>query len=101
MIEFLQHAWIRYPAEVISFCSILHNILPPWDWKPKFVEEGLCDFPWCQKTFYGILHNRYYKLVIYIVGYVAINMRSTLWKSISVSNPASQNVQNIQEKGKI
>ena len=48
-------------------CSILHTFLPPWDF--------LNDFPRAQK---------YYKLAVYVIGYVAINGRSTVYKSISV-----------------
>lgn len=51
-------------------CSILHTFLPPWDF--------LNDFPRAQK---------YYKLVVYVIGYVAINGRSTVYKSISQQNP--------------
>ena len=54
-------------AETVAVCSILHTFLPPWDF--------LNDFPRVQK---------YYKLLVYVVGYIAINGRSTVYKSISV-----------------
>jgi hypothetical protein len=43
--------------------------MPPWDF--------LSDFPRAQK---------YYKVVIYVIGYVAGNARSTVYRSISVQN---------------
>lgn len=54
----------------IIVCSILHSTLPPWDF--------LNDFPTLQK---------YYKLLIYVIGYVALNARSTVYKSISTTQP--------------
>jgi hypothetical protein len=54
---------------VIVGCSVAHTLLPPWD----FLDQ----FPTAQK---------YYKVFIYIVGYVALNGRSTVYKSISASN---------------
>lgn len=50
-------------------CSVLHTVLPPW--------EAFDDFPRAQK---------YYKLLIYFVGYIALNGRSTLYKSLSTNN---------------
>jgi hypothetical protein len=49
-------------------CSVAHSFLPPWD------ADAFKPFP-------GFV--KYYKVFIYIVGYVAINMRSTVYKSIS------------------
>lgn len=60
--------WNIY-AQVCTICSLLHSALPPWDF--------LADFPRTQKV---------YKVIIYIIGYIALNARSTLYKSISVSN---------------
>ena len=60
---------------MISFvCSILHTFLPPWDF--------LNDFPRAQK---------YYKVVVYVIGYIAVNARSTVYNKISVNNPAGPN----------
>lgn len=63
-------------TDVIVGASILHTFLPPWDADP------LKPFPRLQE---------YYRLFIYIVGYVGINARSTVYKSISVQNPDSPN----------
>lgn len=67
-------------AEAVAVCSVLHTVLPPWDWDPDFVKDGLADFPAIQAVFRMAFHNRYYKLLIYMVGYIALNGRSTLWK---------------------
>lgn len=64
------HHWIYDAvAGLVLVCSVLHTfILPPWD--------VLNDFPRAQKV---------YKVIVYTVGYIAINGRSTVFKSISVS----------------
>lgn len=92
------HAWIAahwhigaWFTAASTLCSILHTFLPPWDWKPKIVEEGLSEFPGLQKIFYATFHNRYYRLLIYTVGYLAIAQRSNFWKSLSINNPQSVN----------
>src|SRR5438034_3681389 len=56
-------------AQVSFACSLLHTFLPPW--------EFLDDFPTVQKV---------YKAIIYVIGYVAGNGRSTLYKSISTAD---------------
>lgn len=70
--------------------SALHSLLPPWDWNPPFVEEGLADFPRLQdflrRLIALIFHNRYYKLLIYILGGFALALRSTVWRG-SISMP--------------
>ena len=67
-------SWLHHLYDVVGgsvlICSTLHTVLPPWDW--------LDDFPRAQK---------YYKAFIYLVGYVAISGRSTVYRSISVHNP--------------
>lgn len=79
------HDWFVLWLKVVAIASFIHNFLPPWDWKPMFVTEGLCDFPECQRAFCYIFHNRWYKLFIYMVGYIAMNGRSTVWqKSIGI-----------------
>lgn len=65
-----QHQLLDIATETVVVCSILHNFLPPWDF--------LNDFPRAQK---------YYKLAIYLIGYVALNARSTVYKSIAVQQP--------------
>jgi len=72
--SFNLHTLVDHGTQIIALCSVLHTILPPWDM--------LDDFPTAQK---------YYKLFIYVVGYVALNGRSTAWKSISVNNPNGPN----------
>lgn len=54
---------------LVAICSVLHTVLPPWDF--------LNDFPVVQK---------YYKTFVYVVGYIALNGRSTLYQSISTKN---------------
>lgn len=78
-------------TRVMATCSILHTFLPPWDWEPEFVTVGLSEFPAAQWVFRKSLHNRWYKLLIYSVGFVSVNMRSTIWKFISVKNPDGPN----------
>jgi len=58
----------------IVTCSLTHSLLPPWDF--------LDDFPRAQKV---------YKAFVYVVGYVALNGRSTVYRSISTSNPGGPN----------
>jgi len=55
----------------IAACSLLHTMCPPW--------EVLNDFPVAQK---------YYKVFIYTIGFVALNGRSTVYKSISTTEGA-------------
>lgn len=88
--EIIDHPWPSITG-IIAACSLAHTLLPPYDWKPSFVEEGLAEFPVAQKVFYGCFNNRYYKLAVYTVGYVALNGRSTIWKFISVKNAAGPN----------
>ena len=58
----LEHTFIS----VIAVSSFLHTLLPPW--------EVFNDFPRVQKV---------YKVLIYTVGYLALNARSTLYQNIS------------------
>lgn len=81
------HHIIDVGTEVVAVCSVAHTALPPWDWNPDFVKEGMADFPSAQSVFRGIFHNRWYKLLIYVIGYVALNGRSTIWRAaISMPN---------------
>jgi hypothetical protein len=59
---------------IVTVCSILHTMLPPWDF--------LNEFPASQ---------RYYRLLVYIIGFVALNARSTVYQKISVNNPQGPN----------
>lgn len=63
-------------SDVLITCSALHTFLPPYD------AEAFAPFP----TF-----KKYYRVVIYVVGYVGINFRSTIYKSISIENPQGLN----------
>lgn len=62
---------VKTLTEVVAVSSLLHTILPPW--------EVFGDFPKVQK---------FYKLFVYIVGYAALNGRSTVYQSISTKNGA-------------
>jgi hypothetical protein len=73
------HNWIDLVTRAVLVASILHTFLPPWDADPFRA------FP----TF-----TKYYKVVIYVIGYVAINARSTVYKSISINNPNGTNAPN-------
>jgi len=66
MENFLFH-WVPI---VITGCSLAHTLLPPW--------EMLDEFPSAR---------RYYRLFVYIVGYVALNLRSTAYAK-QISMPA-------------
>ena len=70
------HEMIDLGMRVVVICSLVHTFAPPWD------ADALKPFPTVQN---------YYRLFIYITGYVAINARSTIYKSISVQNPDSPN----------
>ncbi len=74
---------MKLGTEVVAGASVLHTILPPW--------EAFNEFPTAQK---------YYKLFIYLVGYVALNGRSTVYPSLSTASGTkpSQAANGIQEK---
>jgi len=76
------HELKDYVLEMMVISSALHSILPPWDWDAAF----LADFPWAQRLILNFVRNRWYKLAIYGIGYVAVNIRSTLWKN-TISMP--------------
>jgi len=76
---------VQIAEHVIVGASILHNFLPPWDF--------LNDYPQAQKA---------YKLVIYVVGYVALNARSTLYPSLSTKDgtqPSNLATKPVQKNG--
>lgn len=62
--------------DVVVGCSIVHTALPPWD------ADAIKQFPTFQK---------YYRLLIYLVGYIAINFRSTVYSSISTQKVGGVN----------
>jgi hypothetical protein len=63
-------------CDVVVGCSIAHTFLPPWD------ADAIKAFPTLQK---------YYRLLIYLIGYVAINARSTVYPSISTQTVGGVN----------
>jgi hypothetical protein len=69
---------VLFPILATSFsASLAHSfLLPPWD------APEIAQFPRFQK---------YYRLFVYVVGYVAVNMRSTTFRSISIHNPDGLN----------
>jgi hypothetical protein len=71
-------------AKVVVAASIAHSCLPAW--------EFLSDFPRAQK---------FYKAFIYLVGFVALNGRSTVHQSISISTAGGVNesVQHVEKTG--
>lgn len=67
-----QHQLLDIGTQAVVACSILHSILPPWDF--------LADFPRVQK---------FYKVAIYVIGYIGLNARSTIYQSVSMKNQTS------------
>jgi len=78
-------------TEIITVSAFLHSVLPPWDWNPDFVKIGLHEFPTAQNVFYKTFNNRWYRVMVYVIGFVALHARSTVWRSISVNNPTGPN----------
>lgn len=76
------HAVKDVMMDVMVSSSVLHTFLPPWD------ADAFQPFPTFQK---------YYKLLIYVIGYIGFNARSTVYKSISVSNANGVNYNNNKE----
>lgn len=62
--------WTIY-TNVVTISSHLHSLLPPWD------NAAIAAFPNLQK---------YYRLFIYILGYMAAGYRSTVYRSISTQD---------------
>jgi predicted membrane channel-forming protein YqfA (hemolysin III family) len=71
-------------TRVVFIASIAHSALPPW--------EFLSDFPTAQKV---------YKAFVYLVGFIAINGRSTVYHSISIATPDGVNESVINEDARI
>ena len=75
--------WTIY-TNVCTICSFLHATLPPF--------EFLQDYPRAMAA---------YKIFIYVIGYVALNARSTLYKSISTdggTKPSQASQPQVQTK---
>lgn len=60
--------WGAY-SSLVTICSFLHTTLPPY--------EFLADYPRGQSA---------YKVSLYVIGYVALNARSTLYQSLSTKD---------------
>jgi len=65
----MQSDLMKMTTEVVAASSLAHTLLPPW--------EAFADFPRVQK---------YYKLFVYIVGYAALNGRSTVYPTLSTKD---------------
>jgi hypothetical protein len=65
------HNLLDDATRIIAICSVLHTLMPPW--------EVLNDFPLAQK---------YYKVVVYTIGYASLAGRSTVYKSLSTKDGA-------------
>ena len=65
----MQFDLLKTGTEIIAGASLLHTFLPPW--------EAFNDYPSIQKP---------YKLIVYIVGYVALNGRSTIYPALSTKS---------------
>lgn len=63
------HSLVDLVTRIVLVCSLAHTLLPPW--------EVFADYPRLQKA---------YKLGLYLLGYIALNGRSTLYKSIGTNN---------------
>ena len=70
------HATKDIVFDVMVGSSFLHSVLPPWD------ADAFQPFPGFQK---------YYRLLIYVMGFVALNARSTVYRSISIETPGGVN----------
>lgn len=66
---FTMAAFWSVVSSVVTVCSFLHTVMPPW--------EAFNDFPSVQK---------YYKLLLFTVGYIALNGRSTVYPSLSTQS---------------
>jgi hypothetical protein len=60
---------IKLGTEIVTGASVIHTLLPPW--------EAFNDYPSIQKP---------YKLLVYIIGYAALNGRSTVYPSLSTQS---------------
>jgi hypothetical protein len=60
---------LKLGTEIVTGASVLHTLLPPW--------EAFNDYPAIQKP---------YKVIVYIIGYAALNGRSTVYPSLSTQS---------------
>jgi hypothetical protein len=76
MMNVLPHWIFDYVFGIIGIASIIHTFfLPPWD------VPAIAQFPRFQK---------YYRLFVYFVGYLAVAARSKVWSSISTDSGQRQ-----------
>lgn len=78
----IQHGYLR----ALAVCSVLHSLLPPWDWNAAFFS----DFPDLQSGIFRLLKNRWYKIFVQAVGVLALNGRSFVWPSIAMPAQVSR-----------
>lgn len=83
----VQHAYLR----VLGVCSVVHSLLPPWDWDAAFFN----DFPVIKSGILRMIQNRWYKVFVKTVGVLALNGRSLVWPSIQMPAQISR-MQNTQ-----
>lgn len=76
MLTMSANQWMELGLRTVFVCSLIHSFAPPWD--AKEIEP----FPTFQKV---------YRLFIYVIGYIALNARSTVYPSISTQNPNGVN----------
>jgi hypothetical protein len=68
--------FINIATRVVFIASVAHSVLPPWD------ADAFQPFPRFVK---------FYKVLIYIIGFIAVNGRSTVYHSISIAEPGGVN----------
>jgi len=74
--------WTIY-TNVVTISSHAHSLLPPWDAEP------FAPFPTFQK---------YYRVFIYILGYVGASYRSTVYPSLSTKDGAQQSPASVKSQ---
>ena len=77
------HSAMEIYIRAVFIASLFHSFLPPWD------ADAFKPFP----TFV-----KFYKVLIYVIGYVAINARSTVYPSISTQTVGGVNESIATEK---
>ena len=71
-----EHAFKDIITDVVFLSSLSHSLLPPWD------AEVFAPFPTFQK---------YYKVLVYVIGFMGLNARSTVYRSISTEKVGGVN----------
>lgn len=78
-------AFLTGYAYVVTVSSHLHSLLPPWD------NPALDAFPTFQK---------YYRLIIYFLGYLGASYRSAVHPQISTANGTKLSDNAVAQNGK-